>query len=74
MECDGTKSEESGQLDVRGWIKTQYVDKKTGKPLANKKYIIYLLNGDEIKGTTDDSGFVLQNDLKSGKYFIDFEE
>ena len=73
-ECDGVESEESGQLDVRGWIKTQYVDKKTGKPLANKKYIIYLLNGDEIKGATDDSGFVLQNGLKAGKYFIDFEE
>ena len=74
VECDGTKSEESGQLDVMGWIKTQYIDKKTGKPLANKKYIIYLLNGDEINGSTDDSGFVLQNDLKAGKYFIDFEE
>ena len=74
VECDGTKSGESGQLDVRGWIKTQYIDKKTGKPLANKKYIIYLLNGDEINGSTDDSGFVLQNDLKAGKYFIDFEE
>ena len=73
-ECDGAESEESGQLDVMGWIKTQYIDKKTGKPLANKKYIIYLLNGDEINGSTDDSGFVLQNDLKAGKYFIDFEE
>ena len=74
VECNGTESEESGQLDVMGWIKTQYIDKKTGKPLANKKYIIYLLNGDEINGSTDDSGFVLQNDLKAGKYFIDFEE
>ena len=74
VECDGAESEESGRLDVRGWIKTQYIDKKTGKPLANKKYIIYLLNGDEINGSTDDSGFVLQNDLKVGKYFIDFEE
>ena len=73
-ECDGAESEESGQLDVMGWIKTQYIDKKTGKPLANKKYIIYLLNGDEINGSTDDSGFVLQNDLKAGMYFIDFEE
>ena len=74
VESSGVKSEELGQLDVMGWIKTQYIDKKTGKPLANKKYIIYLLNGDEINGSTDDSGFVLQNDLKAGKYFIDFEE
>ena len=74
VESSEVNSEEAGQLDVRGWIKTQYIDKKTGKPLANKKYIIYLLNGDEINGSTDDSGFVLQNDLKAGKYFIDFEE
>ena len=74
VECDGVESEESGQLDVMGWIKTQFKDKKTGKPLSNKKYRIYLLNGDEIKGTTDKSGYVVQDELKLGKYFINFEE
>ena len=74
VECDGVESDESGQLDVMGWIKTQFKDKKTGKPLSNKKYRIYLLNGDEIKGTTDESGYVVQDELKLGKYFINFEE
>ncbi len=74
VECGGTESEESGQLDVMGWIRIQFKDKKTGKPLSNKKYIIYLLNGDEIKGTTDESGYVVQDELKIGKFFIDFEE
>ena len=74
VECDEVASEESGKLDVMGWIKTQFKDKKTGKPLSNKKYRIYLLNGDEIKGTTDESGYVVQDELKLGKYFINFEE
>ena len=74
VECDGTKSEESGQLDVRGgWIKTQYVD-KSGKSLANKKYIIYLLNGDSINGVSDDDGNIELENLKQGAYFIIFKD
>ena len=30
VECDGVESDESGQLDVMGWIKTQFKGKKTG--------------------------------------------
>ena len=74
IECDGEKSEESGQLDVMGWIKTQFKDKKTGKPLANKKYTVYLLDGSTIKGSTDENGFVDLKELKYGEYFIDFED
>jgi len=43
VECNGAESEESRQLDVRGWIKTQFKDEITGEILTNKKYIIYLL-------------------------------
>lgn len=74
VECDGEKSTESGQLDVMGWIKTQFKDKKTGKPLANKKYTVYLLDGSTIKGSTDENGFVDLKELKYGEYFIDFED
>ena len=74
IECDGEKSGESGQLDVMGWIKTQFKDKKTGKPLANKKYTVYLLDGSTIKGSTDENGFVDLKELKYGEYFIDFED
>ena len=74
VECDGVESEESGQLDVMGWIKTQFKDKKTGKPLSNKKYIIYLSDGNSINGVSDSEGNVEVKDLKQGEYFIIFKE
>ena len=74
VECDGVKSEESGQLDVMGWIKKQFKYKKTGKPLANMNFTIYLLDGSEINGTTDSDGIVDVKDLKMGEYFIVFED
>ena len=74
VECDGVESEESGQLDVRGWIRTKFTDKRTRKPLANKKYTVYLLDGSTIKGSTDENGFVDLKELKYGEYFIDFED
>ncbi|MGN1044249.1 MAG: SpaA isopeptide-forming pilin-related protein, partial [Acutalibacteraceae bacterium] len=69
---DGVASEESGQLDVMGWIKTQFKDKKTGKPISNHKYTIYLSDGSTKTGTTTSDGFVDENDLKHGEYFIYF--
>lgn len=74
VECDGATSEESGQLDVMGWIKVQYVDEETGMPLENKKYIIYLLNGTCISGNTDEKGFLKEENLAIGKYFITFKD
>ena len=74
VECDSVKSEESGQLDVRGWIKTQYVD-KSGKSLENKNYVIYLLDKKTcISGTTDEYGFAKEDNLTKGRYFIIFED
>ena len=73
VECDGVVSEESAQLDVTGWIKVKYVD-KSGKPLANKKYYIYLLEEKCISGTTDENGYVKEENLEKGKYFISFED
>ena len=70
VECDGVESDESGQLDVMGWIKTQFKDKKTGKILANTKYTIFLLDGREIKGVSDNDGIVYLDNLKHGKFFI----
>ncbi len=34
VECGGATSGESGVLEVRGWIKTQFKDEKTGKPIS----------------------------------------
>lgn len=74
VECDGTKSEESGQLDIMGWIKTQFRDRRTGKLIANRKYTIYLSDDTIKKGTTDSDGFVYEKDLKHGEYYIEFGE
>ena len=73
-ECDGIESEESGQLDVMGWIKTQFRDRRTGKLIANRKYTIYLSDDTIKKGTTDSDGFVYEKDLKHGEYYIEFGE
>ena len=70
IECDGEKSGESPRLNVRGWIKVQLKDKKAGYPLSNAKYTIYLLDGSEIKGTSDNDGIVYLDNIKFGKYFI----
>ena len=74
VECDSVKSEESGQLDVRGWIKTQFKDEITGEILTNKKYIIYLLDGSTISGKTNSNGYIELKDLKQGEYFIEFRD
>ena len=70
VECVGEKSGESPLLNVRGWIKVQLKDKKTGYTLSNAKYTIYLLDGSEIKGTSDNDGIVYLDNIKFGKYFI----
>ena len=74
VDCDGAESEESGQLDVMGWIKTQFRDRRTGEPIANRKYIIYLSDDTAKTGTTDSEGFVYEKDLKHGEYYIEFGE
>ena len=58
VECGGATSGESGVLEVRGWIKTQFKDEKTGKPISNHKYTIYLSDGSTKTGTTSSDGFV----------------
>lgn len=70
VECESVESEESGQLDVMGWIKKQLKDRKTGTILSNTKYTIYLLDGSEIKGISDNDGILYLDNLKIGKYFI----
>lgn len=74
VECGGVKSDESPQLDVMGCIRTQFKDKRTGKPIANHKYTIYLFDGTTKNGITNSEGFVYEKDLKHGKYYIEFGE
>ena len=69
VECGGATSKESSNLKCMGWISTQLVNKED-VPLANMKYIIYLLDGSAIRGKTDGDGYVRLKNLRHGKYFI----
>ncbi len=72
-ECDGVTSEESGRLDVFGWIKTQILDKKTGEPVRNMKYFINFVDGSKILGKTDNDGFIIANNIRKKVKFIFLE-
>ena len=74
VECDGAESEESGQLDIMGWIRTQFINKYNKKPLRNMNYEIRASNGSLIKGKTDKNGFIELGNLKFYKYSIRFED
>ena len=68
VECGGATSEESGQLDVMGWIKAQLIDKKSGIPVYNTKVLIIKTDGDVIHEKTDSEGFLYLREIPFGKY------
>ena len=70
VECDSFESEESGKLDVMGWIKTQIIDRRSKEPVPNRNYTIYKTDGSTITGKTDKEGYVYIKDLKIGGYRI----
>ena len=74
VECDGTKSEESGQLDVRGWILATIRNKESGAPMPNQDYVIYKTDGNIIKGTTDKNGTIDIKNLAFGEYYLSIEK
>ncbi len=65
-----SKKVESTELEVKGWIYAQMHDEASGKPLADRDYVIYLTDDSEIKGTTDSEGYVKEDELGMGKYFM----
>lgn len=74
VECNGATSEESPQMDVRGWIRTQFVNKYNNTPLSNMNYVIKSSEGDELTGQTDKDGNVDIQDIKFRNYTIRFED
>lgn len=70
VECGSVKSGKSPLLEVMCWIRTAFRNNKTGKPLVNRKYRIYLYDGTIITGKTDNNGYVDIKTLKQGQYFI----
>ena len=73
VECDGEKSTESGQLDVRGGLKVQLKDKKTNTILKNTK--ISLMQNDAIYKAliTDEDGCFELMEIPIGEYEIILE-
>ena len=73
VECDGTKSEESGQLDVTGGLKVQLKENKTNAILKNIK--ISLKQNDSIYKTltTDENGCFELMEIPIGEYEIILE-
>ena len=73
VECDGTKSEESGQLDIMGWIRTRILDKKNKRPVKNMPYKIYYDDGTKETGTTDGEGYLIKYNLRKKYKYIELE-
>ena len=73
VESSGVKSEESGQLDVRGGFKVQLKDKNTNIVLRNTK--ISLKQNDSIYKnlTTDENGYFELMEIPIGEYEIILE-
>ena len=68
------------ELNGKNWIKTQYLDKRTGEPIANRKFIIYVIMGEEdsdigeIITRSDENGYVYVKNIPDGEcygYFLD---
>ena len=78
IECDGEKSAESGQLDVRGFMKVRLVDRISQEPLKNRNYVIYFdsITKDKIiqEGKSDSDGCIEINEINYISFKIDIEE
>ena len=71
VECGGVESAESAQLDVMGWIRIQFKDKKTGLPIVNRKFRIYSFDRKiKIDGSTDENGYADLRNINISKYYI----
>ena len=73
-ECDGAESEESEQLDVRGWIKFQLKETESDRMFSNVPVRILKEDGTIIKSKSDGNGYVYLKDLLFGKYSIELDD
>lgn len=72
---DGTAENAPARLKAFAWIKTQFFDRTTKLPLANRDFVIHKLGTptDEIHGKTDADGYLFLQWLPVGHYFITFD-
>lgn len=63
------------ELNGTNWIKTRFTDKETKKPLANRKFVIYVIFEDESEGEivarTDENGWLYVRNLPKGECYAD---
>ena len=75
---DNCMAENFFGLNGKNWIKTQYLDKRTGEPIANRKFIIYVIMGEEdsdigeIITRSDENGYVYVKNIPDGECYGDF--
>ena len=74
VECNGVKSKESGQLDVRGWIKFKLKETESDRIFSNVPVRILKEDGTIIKSKSDGNGYVYLKDLLFGKYSIELDD
>ena len=74
VEADGVISDESGQLDVMGWIKFQLKEIESNRLFSNVPVKILKEDGTFIKSISDENGYVYLKDLLFGKYSIELYE
>ena len=63
-------------LDGTNWVKTQFKNNLTGKPISNRRCIIYVIQGYEtfeIHTKTDENGWIYVINLPDGEYYFNFE-
>ena len=55
---------------VKDWLEIRLSDKQTGKPIAQREYTIKFDDGSERTGTTDDNGFLFEDNIPSENYEV----
>ena len=70
VECDGAESEESGRLDVRGWIKKQFIFNNSKNTVKNLNYEILFPDDSIIHNRIRHDGFIDLKDIKFKYYKI----
>lgn len=63
-------------LDGTNWLKTQFIDDATKKPMANRNFIIYVVFGGdrecgEITARSDENGWLYVKNIPDGRCFAD---
>jgi hypothetical protein len=59
---------------VKKWIEIRLLDKQTREPIKQRGYTIKFEDGSERTGTTDDKGFLFEDDIPSENYELIFDE